>query len=186
VRPTLARVRSSLFDILETRGLLEGARILDLFAGSGALGIEALSRGAESVVFVEQDRHTAKVLRSNLAGIGFEERSSVMVQSCAHVLTRLARRRDSFDGVFVDPPYDTAWADRMLRELSPGPVLNPGGWVVVHHREGGGPADRYESLVVCQRRRIADAVTVLYQRESEWKGGDRYPAGNGEMSETPQ
>jgi len=179
-------VRASLFDILENRRLLEGARILDLFAGSGALGIEALSRGAESVVFVEQDRHTARVLRGNLAGIGLEDRSLVMVQSCAQVLTRLARRHDSFDGVFVDPPYGTSWADRILRQLGSGPVLNPGGWVVVHHRQGEGPADRYEALVVSQRRRIADAVTVLYQRGSEWKGGDRCPVGNGEMLENPQ
>ena len=108
VRPPLARVKTSLFDILASRGLVDGAQILDLFAGSGALGIEALSRGAESVVFVERDHTALRVLEENLAANRFETRSSIVPESCSVVLPRLARRAGAFDGVFVDPPYDSS------------------------------------------------------------------------------
>jgi len=186
VRPTLARAKASLFDILASRGLVEGARILDLFAGSGALGIEALSRGAESVVFVEQDRGAARVLRGNVAASGFGARASVMVQSCAQALPRLERRGDVFDGVFVDPPYKTSWADRMMRELGAGDLLRQGGWVIVHHRHGDAPAAAYETLIQSLSRRIGDAVMVLYEREDDSWRGDCLHVLNGEILEEPQ
>lgn len=186
VRPTLARAKASLFDILTSRGLVEGARILDLFAGSGALGIEALSRGAESVVFVEQDRGVARVLRGNVAASGLQARASVIVQSCAQAIPRLKRGGDVFDGVFVDPPYGTAWAERMLRALGAGILVCPGGWVVLHHRYGDGPTRTYEPLVVAQRRRIGDAVIVLYQRKADSKNVDSHDVLNGEKSDKSQ
>jgi len=186
VRPTLARAKASLFDILASRGLVEGARILDLFAGSGALGIEALSRGAESVVFVEQDRFTARVLRGNVAASRYEARASVMVQSCAQVLRQLRRRGEVFDGVFVDPPYGTSWADRMLRELAAGTLLRRGGWVIVHHRHGEAPELAYEALVASQRRRTGGAVIVLYDREDDNQGVDCLDGLGGEMPERPR
>jgi 16S rRNA (guanine(966)-N(2))-methyltransferase RsmD len=165
VRPTFARAKASLFDILTSRGLVEGARILDLFAGSGALGIEALSRGAESVLFVERDHVAARVLRANVAAHGFEARSSLMVRSVAHALPQLARRGDPFDGVFVDPPYSTRWVDLTLRRLEVGRLVREGGWVVIHHRRGDDPASAYGALVASVRRRVGDAVLVLYRRE---------------------
>ena len=99
-RPTSDRVRESLFSIL---GPLDGERVLDLFAGSGALGIEALSRGASSAVFVERDARAATVLRANLAAVGVE--ATVSRQD---VLRFLAGADGPFDLVFCDPPYDSA------------------------------------------------------------------------------
>jgi 16S rRNA (guanine966-N2)-methyltransferase len=99
-RPTADRVREALFSML---GDVSGARVLDLYAGSGALGIEALSRGAESAVFVERDTRAAAVIERNLASLGLQER--VVRQDAVRFL---ARREDTFDLVFCDPPYDSA------------------------------------------------------------------------------
>lgn len=167
VRPALARVKTSLFDILTSRGLVEGARILDLFAGSGSLGIEALSRGAASAVFVEQDRGVAHVLQLNVTASGFEDRSMVEVQSCLSAIPRLARRGDAFDGVFVDPPYGTTWVERTLRELASGTAVRPGAWVAVHHRRDEDPAHVPCALTPTVQRRIGDAVVVVYRYEPE-------------------
>ena len=110
-RPTSDRVREALFSIL---GDVEGDRVLDLFAGSGALGIEALSRGAAGAVFVEQDRRAADAIRSNLAAIG-ERRAEVRQEDALAYLGRASGERP-FDLVFADPPYSSA--TRMGERLS--------------------------------------------------------------------
>jgi 16S rRNA (guanine966-N2)-methyltransferase len=99
-RPTADRVREALFSML---GDVSGARVLDLYAGSGALGIEALSRGAESAVFVERDPRAAGVIERNLASLGLDQR--VVTQDAMRFL---ARAQGMFDLVFCDPPYDSA------------------------------------------------------------------------------
>ena len=99
-RPTADRVREALFSILAD---VTGARVLDLYAGSGALGIEALSRGAESALFVERDRRAAATVERNLASLGLE--APVVRQDA---LRFLARAEGTFDLVFCDPPYDSA------------------------------------------------------------------------------
>jgi 16S rRNA (guanine966-N2)-methyltransferase len=118
-RPTADRVREALFSIL---GDVTGASVLDLFAGSGALGIEALSRGAGSAVFVEQDARSAAVIRSNLAAVGAE--AEVRRQD---VLRFLRSVSGSFDLVFLDPPYDSAARlAGSLEELLPGVTAESG------------------------------------------------------------
>ena len=110
-RPTSDRVREALFAIL---GEVRGARVLDLFAGTGALGIEALSRGAESAVFVENDHAAAAAIRRNLDAIGVPD-AEVRRQDA---LRFLASGEGPFDLVFVDPPYDSA--PRLAEPLSAG------------------------------------------------------------------
>jgi 16S rRNA (guanine966-N2)-methyltransferase len=109
-RPTADRVREALFSML---GDPSGARVLDLYAGSGALGIEALSRGAESVVFVERDPRAAAAIARNLASLGLDE---PIVRR--DVVRFLDRREGTFDLVFCDPPYD--WAPRLAGPLAEG------------------------------------------------------------------
>jgi 16S rRNA (guanine966-N2)-methyltransferase len=105
LRPTSDRVREAIFDILESRGAVEGASVLDAFAGSGALGIEALSRGAASVCFVEADRRAVAAIRANLDSTGFGSSSAVRLVR-ADVPDLLAREADTrYDLALVDPPY---------------------------------------------------------------------------------
>ena len=124
-RPTSDRVREALFSIL---GPVEGLRVLDLFAGSGALGIEALSRGAAHVTFVERDHRAADMIRANLEGLG--EEGDVVVRDALGWL-RAAAPGTGYDLVLVDPPYDSA--DRLAAPLSrdlPG-VLAAEGLIVI-------------------------------------------------------
>jgi 16S rRNA (guanine966-N2)-methyltransferase len=125
-RPTADRVREALFSIL---GSVEGARVLDLYAGSGAVGIEALSRGAAHATFVERDRRAASVIEHNVASVGAGDRATVLIRDA---LAWLAARegKDAFDLVLIDPPYD--FADRLGGPLTghlPG-VLAPNAVIV--------------------------------------------------------
>ncbi len=128
-RPTSDRVRESLFSML---GSVEGAQVLDLFAGTGALGIEALSRGASSAVFVERDAAALDALRANLETLDLHEPEAEVRRADALGALRTAReRRETYDLLFVDPPYGDAqaWAGKLSALLPP--LLAPAGRVVV-------------------------------------------------------
>ena len=114
VRPTSDRVRESLFARL---GDLEGAAVLDLFAGSGALGVEAISRGASSVCFVERSRAVLAVLEGNLRRHGLMESSRLVSGDALAAIRRLAREGERFDLVFLDPPYESLELERVLPVL---------------------------------------------------------------------
>ena len=125
-RPTSDRVREALFSVLGPS--VQGARVLDLFAGSGALGIEALSRGAAAAVFVDRAPRAIEVVRANLAGLGIE--AEVRRMEARSWLRTAFARADAYDLVFLDPPYRRA--GELGRELSDGlaAVLAPGARVV--------------------------------------------------------
>lgn len=108
-RPTSDRVRESIFNMLFSLGATDGATVIDLFAGSGALGIEALSRGAEHCTFVEQDRRAVECIRENLDVLGFTDRSTVIQ---ADVVTWIERNTERVDLILADPPYaDDTWIE---------------------------------------------------------------------------
>ena len=143
-RPTPNRVREAVFNSLYSLDAIEEARVLDLFAGTGALGIEALSRGASEAVFVERDQVVADVLHSNLEATRLAGSASVMVVDVEAALAELARRR--FDVALVDPPYAfDAWpellsrvpADLVVAE-SDRPVEVGPRFAIHHHRRHGG------------------------------------------------
>ena len=131
-RPTAERVREALFDILGPT--VAGMRVLELFAGTGAVGIEALSRGSTRVVFVERDREALRVLRANLAALAVSrERARVVAGDALAVLPGLARSEAPFGLVFLDPPYAGLLGPRALDALAGGTLLLPGARVVVQH-----------------------------------------------------
>ena len=156
-RPLTGRVREALFSSLA--GTVIDASVLDLFAGSGSFGLEALSRGADSAVFVEHDRDAVAVLEANIATIALGGRA---VRS--DIVTFLGGSEDRFDVVFVDPPYvlDDATVDDILHLVAD--RLDHGGTVVVHRRAGGGqPAS--DNLRLTDQRRYGDSELWLYQKE---------------------
>ena len=163
-RPTSDRVREALFSILEARGgkgadagALDGARVLDLFAGSGALGLEALSRGAASAVFVDSSRSAVEAVRANLAALGLA--AAVHRRDAAAALRDAAARGDAYDLVFLDPPYrSAAGLTAQLREALPA-VLAPGARVVAES-DRRVPLDL--GLAVTDARRYGDTLIRIH------------------------
>jgi 16S rRNA (guanine966-N2)-methyltransferase len=161
-RPTSDRVREALFSML---GELDGVVALDLFAGTGALGIEALSRGAGRVVFVERDGAAIKALRANLAQLGLAPPEAEVSVGDALVALRTARRAgETYDLVFVDPPY------RQVRELGGElsallPALLAPGARVVLESDRRAPAEL--PLEVVQRRRYGDTTITIHRYVTE-------------------
>jgi 16S rRNA (guanine966-N2)-methyltransferase len=154
VRPTSDRVREALFSIL---GPLDGGRVLDLFAGTGALGIEALSRGAASAVFVERDARTAEVLRKNLDALGID--AEVRRSDVAAALRDARDRGETYDLVVCDPPYRLApELGRPLTEAL-GPVL-AGGARVVTESDRRAPLDL--ELPLTDERRYGDTLIRIH------------------------
>ncbi|MCX7619218.1 MAG: 16S rRNA (guanine(966)-N(2))-methyltransferase RsmD [Acidimicrobiales bacterium] len=152
-RPTSDRVREAVFAALGSLGAVEGARIVDLFAGSGALGIEALSRGASSCVFVERDRKALAAIRVNLEATGLADRATVVAGDVFSYLGSLDREPPAtvgwgpaFDLALVDPPYAFEGWDRLVAELpaalavfeSDRVIELPGSWQTVRERRYGG------------------------------------------------
>lgn len=128
VRPTSDRVREALFSILRNR--IEGSFFLDLFAGSGAVGLEALSRGASQVVFVEDNPARAKAIRSHVGEFGWTERATISRLRADRFLDSTTR---SFDTVFVDPPYHTGQMEAIIPHLLSSMALGPGTLLVLEH-----------------------------------------------------
>lgn len=126
-RPTSDRVREALFQRL---GDVSGARVLDLYAGSGALGIEALSRGAACAVFVERAARAAALLRANLEQLELAARARVLQADVVAGLRRLAREGDRFDLVFADPPYASQELARTFAVLGETCIVLPGGMLI--------------------------------------------------------
>ncbi|GAA4513185.1 16S rRNA (guanine(966)-N(2))-methyltransferase RsmD [Brevibacterium yomogidense] len=116
-RPTPDRVRESLFAMLDGMGLFEAAHVLDLFAGSGSLGLEALSRGAAKVTFVDQGSGSVTALRRSIADLGEEGRTSVLAQRAQTAVDRLREAGETFDLLFADPPYPLG-EDELARLLT--------------------------------------------------------------------
>jgi 16S rRNA (guanine966-N2)-methyltransferase len=159
-RPTADRVREALFNIL---GDVAGRRVLDLFAGTGALGLEAVSRGAALAVLVDRGADAARCLVDNAAALGLAGVARVLRADAAQALGRLAAAGERFDLVFADPPYAAAESARVLAALSP--VLAPGARVVVEHDRRAPPAERYGALALVDRRRYGDTEVSFYLLE---------------------
>lgn len=159
-RPTSDRVRESLFNLIGP--VARGAAVLDLYAGSGALGIEALSRGAAHATFVEKDRRAVRSLRRNLEALGLRSRARVIV-SDADAPSSLAP--GPWDLILADPPYDRGPSPRLVAEA--GRLLVPGGVLALEHGGDELPPDAPEGLALWKSRRYGRTRVTLYSRTAE-------------------
>lgn len=115
-RPTTDRIKETLFNILQQK--IPDCRFLDLFSGSGGIGIEALSRGAKEAVFVEKDREAVSCIKTNIKNTGFEDCSRVMAMDVMQALRRLEQLEMPFDLVFLDPPYEKGFEEQVIPFLT--------------------------------------------------------------------
>ncbi len=162
IRPTADKVKGALFSIVASRVDLDGSRILDLYAGAGSLGIEALSRGAAHVTFIEQAKPAVRVLRQNLQSCRLVERARVLERSVALGLRQLARAGEQFDAVLLDPPYGKGLIEETLQLLESSQVLAPGAWVMMEHHADEPPSERCGELRLTQSRRYGKTCLALF------------------------
>jgi 16S rRNA (guanine(966)-N(2))-methyltransferase RsmD len=165
VRPTADRVKEALFSILESRESSAGRAVLDLFAGAGTLGIEALSRGATEAVFVEPSRAASEAIQDNLRAAGLD--GEVLAMPAERAIKRLAAAGRRFDRVFLDPPYGEGWIGRTLTALAATDVVADGGWIVVEHGRGEDPAPAIGRFTQELSRRYGDTQIALYRAGAE-------------------
>jgi 16S rRNA (guanine(966)-N(2))-methyltransferase RsmD len=165
VRPTADRVKEALFSILTSLlGNLEGLRVLDIFAGTGNLGIEALSRGCGEAIFVDSHRESAAVIRQNLTQLGLADRSRVIVKEAASALQGLDGNTAPFHIIFLDPPYRLGLAEKILVLLATSPLVAEATIIVVESDsdeelpEGFGPLRQFD------RRVYGDTALTFFQK----------------------
>jgi len=151
VRPTAARVKESLFNILPHD--FSGLRVLDLYAGSGNVSIEALSRGAVEAVLVDESARSAAVIRENLTRLE-------LIQA----LRKLDQAGEKFDLIFLDPPYERGLVTATLEAIGPGVLLNPAAIVVVEHSGREAVKPGYGALILNDQRRYGDTLLSFFDR----------------------
>jgi 16S rRNA (guanine966-N2)-methyltransferase len=163
IRPTSDRVREAIFDILGPAWTFP--RVLDLFAGTGSLGIEALSRGAEEAVFVEQGKGALAVLKGNLEDLDLKSRSWVLALPAKKGIAVLGERGEVFDLIFMDPPYGKAVVGKTLEEIERRGILAATGIIVAEHAS----RDRIlvpRGLELSQQRRYGDTTVSFFHKVS--------------------
>lgn len=167
LRPTSDRLRETLFDVLGPD--VAGSRFIDLFAGTGAIGIEALSRGASEVVFVENHSPAAVLIRRNLESLGIRKGVMVLATDALRGLEILASakkaKNSAYDYVFLDPPYAAAkdYA-RVLESLGSGSLLAPGGGVIAEHRRSFELPEEAGAMLCYRVLKQGDAALSFYRR----------------------
>ncbi|MCX7982427.1 MAG: 16S rRNA (guanine(966)-N(2))-methyltransferase RsmD [Syntrophales bacterium] len=162
VRPTPAVVREALFNILAS---VEGLSWLDLYAGTGSVGLEALSRGARRVVFVERNVTLAKQVSRSVSEMGCEEKAKIIEDEVKTALRRLARRGEVFDIVFADPPYDEGMIEKTIDIMRQTAILSVGGLLILQHsrREDVKSANLDPSWQVVDVRHYGDTTLTMIQ-----------------------
>jgi 16S rRNA (guanine966-N2)-methyltransferase len=165
IRPTADRIKESLFAILYH---VEGVSFLDIFAGSGNVGLEALSRGARYAVFVEKEPRLVDSIRSNLRMLGSENRAEVINADAEWGIRGLATREERFDILFADPPYEEGFISDIMRWLDGGSLLVKNGIVVLQHSVRETLAGSFtQSLVVTDQRRYGDTMLSFLKNRTE-------------------
>jgi len=160
VRPATEKVRGAVFNIL---GDIEGLKVLDLFAGSGSVGIEALSRGASCCDFVEQNRGVAEIIQKNLQHCHFEPQGKVWVLKAAAAIPKLQKLDKTFDLVFVDPPYDKNLLNPTLHLLAHSSLFDSHALLVCEHSPRETPHE--EKLEIIDQRKYGQTyISFLRKR----------------------
>lgn len=167
VRPTLARVRDALFNSLAAE--ITGAQFLDLFAGTGTLGIEALRRGAAAVVFVEQDAKLVREIRRRLTVAGLVARAEVWQQDVLAAIRERGRVGRQFRVIVIDPPYGEGWIGPTLRAIVDARLLAPGGVVVAEGHWRDRPAT-VTGLALRREARHGETVLWYFEQGAEERG----------------
>jgi 16S rRNA (guanine(966)-N(2))-methyltransferase RsmD len=160
VRPTSDRAKETLFNLLTDR--VPGCRFLDLFSGTGSIGLEAASRGAEQVLLVEYNAAVLKLLDENVEHCHVSDRVTIHKGDARESLRLFSLQEQTFDLVFLDPPYNDHSAYGLIQEIGERGLLNEDGWVIVEHDRHHKLPDAYGKLLRVRSRRVGDTVFSFY------------------------
>lgn len=170
-RPITDMIKEALFNVLGP-GIYEAA-FLDLFAGSGSVGIEALSRGAHPVFFVDNDRVATGVILENLKNCGFSDEFEILAYDVFHALRVLERNAVQFDYIYVDPPFNQETIfGKIMVSLGSARLLAPGGLVILRTQRKMVMLERYEHLSRTRINQYGESVLHYYHVDKEEKGND--------------
>lgn len=158
-RPTLDQVKEAIFSVIQFE--VEGRRVLDLFAGSGQMGIEALSRGAQSAVFVDAGREACAVVKENLAKTRLTEQAQVI---CADWRSYLKTCKRTFDLVFLDPPYAGNFMESALKSISEIDILSDSGIIICEQDSSAPLLGDFDGLTRCKTYHYGRAAVTIYRR----------------------
>ena len=163
LRPTPAKVREAIFDIL--RNHLEGSSFLDLYAGSGTVGLEAASRGADRIIFVESVRSRAKAIEEIVEKIGLAGRAYIYCEQADIFLKRGARSGERFDIIFADPPYASDEVDKVLSLIGEYAILDAQGVLLFEYEKKKKIPEKMFTLTLKKQYRYGDTMLALYRNE---------------------
>jgi 16S rRNA (guanine966-N2)-methyltransferase len=162
LRPTSSKVREALFDIL--RNKIKGASFIDLYAGTGTVGLEALSRGAGRSVFVEPDELRIRTIKNNVLRLGFFEQAVVSKGRAYEFLQKASAENKGFDIFFIDPPYDSEEIEKILPVLGEAGLVNEDGVVIVEHFFKRHVPEKSGRLKIKRSYRYGDTMLTLYRK----------------------
>ncbi|MDD5348327.1 MAG: 16S rRNA (guanine(966)-N(2))-methyltransferase RsmD [Candidatus Omnitrophica bacterium] len=160
IRPTEDRVRKALFDIL---GDVSDLAFLELFAGSGAVGLEALSAGAAQAVFCEKDRQAIKAIQENLKALKAQEEAEILPGDVIDAIEHMARSSRKFDIVFLDPPYYGQSAEKTLQTLGDYDILQTSGYIIVQHFKKDSLPAKQGNLALVRQEKYGDSLLSFYR-----------------------
>ena len=158
-RPTADRVKEALFSIIQFD--IPGARVLDLFGGTGQLGIEALSRGAKSAVFVDESTRSCELIKENLRRTKMQDDAKVV---CSDYMNFLENCREPFDIVFLDPPYAEVFLENALKKLTEIDILQSGGIIVAERPVGKDLPWEFEGFTRSKDYKYGKTFLTLYRK----------------------
>lgn len=161
-RPMTDRTKETLFNMLG--GLIFEKNILDLFSGSGSIGLEALSRGARSVTFVDQADWAVKVIHKNIATLGLQDQSCVMQTDILKAIAKLEKEKERFSILFVDPPFFSGWVKKALMKLDQSDIVLPFAQVIVGHPAKEPLPEDLQVLKCVRTKKIGQACLSFYFR----------------------
>lgn len=159
-RPTMDRVKESLFAMIQDN--IKDSIVLDLFAGSGQLGIEAISNGAKLCYFIDHNNEVIKVLNKNITNLNIKDKSKVILSDWKKFLNESSEKNIKFDLIFVDPPYDYDVYEKILEKVSTLNLLNSNGLIILEHHNLK-LKDKYNNLILYKEKKYGNKSVNIYK-----------------------
>lgn len=164
LRPSTDKLRQAVFNIIGS-GRIQSAKVLDLFAGTGAFGIEALSRGASFVLYVDRDRRMCNTIKETIMELGFLTSTGILCMDAFRALVKLKRDGECFSVIFADPPYRKNIVKKLIELIDRSTILKDDGIVIVEHSKDELPGEEYTYLIRRTFKKYGDFCVSIYERK---------------------